>query len=333
MRYLYGPIPSSRLGQSLGVDPVPLKTCNWNCVYCQLGRSTPMVHERREYAPRAAVIAELKEALAGGIGPVDWVSFVGSGEPTLHVGLGWMIRAAKAATTLPIAVITNGSLLYLPEVREELCAADLVMPTLAAADEQVYRRIHRPHPEATFARQVDGLAAFRKLYRGQFWIEVMLIRGLNDDAATLEGLARLLRALAPDQVHLTLPNRPPAEPWVMPPDDEGLMRAVSILGQWAHVVHPAGGAFALPPGTPLVDGIIDIIARHPMSDGQVCALVAHDAPGEVEAVLARLAADVRAQVIERHGTCFWIKAGSVFGGNGHRPDVAVQEPVAQNTAT
>lgn len=318
MQYIYGPIPSSRLGQSLGIDPVPLKTCNWNCVYCQLGRSTPLVHERLEYVPRQAVIAELKETLAGDVGQVDWVSFVGSGEPALHAGLGWMIRAAKAETSLPIAVITNGALLYLPEVREELCAADLVMPTLAAADEQGYRRIHRPHPEVTFARQIEGLAAFRKLYAGQFWVEVMLIRGVNDDPATLEGLAHLLRTLAPDQVHLMLPTRPPAEPWVAPPDDEGLMAAVSILGQWAHVVHPAGGAFALPPGTPVVDGIVDIITRHPMSEAQVRTLAGHYAPGEVETVMARLAADTRALVIDRYGSRFWVKSGSVYGGNGRQ---------------
>jgi pyruvate-formate lyase-activating enzyme len=281
-----------------------------------------MVHARREYVPRQAVIAELQATLAGNVGPVDWVSFVGSGEPTLHAGLGWMIHRAKAVTTLPIAVITNGALLYLPEVREELCAADLVMPTLGAANEQVYRRIHRPHPETTFARQIEGLAAFRKQYTGRFWVEVMLIRGVNDDVATLEGLAHLLRTLAPDQVHLTLPTRPPAEPWVTPPDDEGLMAAVSILGQWAHVVHPAGGAFALPPGTPVVDGIVDIIARHPMSEVQVRALARHYAPGEIETVMAQLAADKRALVIERHGSRFWVKAGSVYGENGHRPTQA-----------
>lgn len=323
MQYIYGPIPSRRLGQSLGVDPVPLKTCDWNCVYCQLGRSTPMVIERREYVPRQAVLAELRQTLAGDVGPIDWVSFVGSGEPTLHAGLGWMIRAAKAQSDLPVAVITNGSLLYLPEVREELCAADLVMPTLTAADEAVFRRIHRPHPQATFARQVEGLAAFRKQYRGQFWLEVMLVRGMNDDAATLEGLARLIQTLAPDQVHLTLPTRPPAEARVAPPDDEGVMRAVSILGQSAHVVHPKGGAFALPPNTGLVDGIVDIVARHPMSDAQVRALIAQYAPDNMDAVLAQLAADERALVIERYGTRFWVKAGSVFGENGQR----AQQPV------
>ncbi len=317
MQYIYGPIPSRRLGQSLGIDPIPLKTCNWNCVYCQLGRSTPMVHERREYVPRQAVIDELRLALdSESTGPIDWISFVGSGEPTLHAGLGWMIRQAQALTELPVAVITNGSLLYMPEVQEELSAADLVMPTLAAADEATYRRVHRPHAEATFARQIAGLTAFRKRYSGRFWLEVMLIQGVNDDMATLEGLAALLRTLAPDQVHLTLPDRPPAEPWVAPPDD-GLMAAVSILGKWAHIVHPAEGAYVLPPDTPLVEGIIDIITRHPMSEAQVCAMIAAYAPDETETVVAQLAADGRAHLLERFGTRFWVKAGSVFGTKGH----------------
>ncbi|MDX1613205.1 MAG: radical SAM protein [Candidatus Promineifilaceae bacterium] len=133
MRYLFGPLPSRRLGQSLGIDPVPLKTCNWNCSYCQLGRSVPMSNGRRSYYPREAILGELQASLASSDLPsVDWITFVGSGEPTLHSDLGWLIREVKASTTIPVSVCTNGSLLYLTEVREALQAADAVMPTVAA---------------------------------------------------------------------------------------------------------------------------------------------------------------------------------------------------------
>ncbi|HRE29884.1 MAG TPA: radical SAM protein, partial [Anaerolineales bacterium] len=129
MQYVYGPIPSRRLGQSLGIDLIPLKTCNWNCVYCQLGRSVPLTNERKEYAPRAEVLAEARAALAAHpAGAIDWVSFVGSGEPTLHSGIGWLIREVQAGTDRPVAVITNGSLLHLPEVRRDLATADAVLP-------------------------------------------------------------------------------------------------------------------------------------------------------------------------------------------------------------
>lgn len=121
MKYVFGPVPSRRLGQSLGVDPIPFKTCNWNCVYCQLGRTTPLINVRRNYVPREEIVAQVKTALeAHQPGEIDWVTFVGSGEPTLQASLGWMIRQVKALTTIPVAVITNGSLLYQPDVREDI---------------------------------------------------------------------------------------------------------------------------------------------------------------------------------------------------------------------
>ena len=133
MNYVYGPIPSRRLGRSLGVDPIPLKTCNWNCIYCQLGRSVPLTNERRAYAPQVAILDEIQAVLGRHQpGDIDFISFVGSGEPTLHSGIGWLIRQVKAMTSIPVAVITNGTLLYLPEVRADLLPADVVMPTLSA---------------------------------------------------------------------------------------------------------------------------------------------------------------------------------------------------------
>jgi len=130
---VFGPLSSRRLGRSLGIDPVPPKTCNWNCVYCQLGRSVPLINERRDYLPPDDIMEELRRALR--IQPpaeIDWVTFLASGEPTLHASLGRMIRQVKAFTRIPVAVITNGSLLYRPEVQEELMPADAVLPSLDA---------------------------------------------------------------------------------------------------------------------------------------------------------------------------------------------------------
>ena len=129
-------------------------------------------------------------------------------------------------------------LLHLPEVRAGLLAADVVMPTLSAGSAAVYKRIHRPHPEATYDRLVEGLLAFRAEYRGRLWIEVMLLAGINDTPEALADLAAAIRRVAPDEVHVVIPDRPPAETWVAPPDDEGLMRAIAVLGPIAHVVHP-----------------------------------------------------------------------------------------------
>jgi wyosine [tRNA(Phe)-imidazoG37] synthetase (radical SAM superfamily) len=213
MPYVFGPVPSRRLGRSLGIDPIPLKTCNWNCVYCQLGRTTPLTGGRGDYSPAEHIVEEVRRALeASRAGEVEWVTFVGSGEPTLHERLGWMIRQIKAITKAPVAVITNGSLLYLPEVRKEVSPADVVLPSLDAGADSLYRVINRPHPTFTFDRLVDGLVKFRRGYSGKLWIEVMLVKNLNDSDAALKDLATVLSHIEPDEVHISLPLRPPRLP-------------------------------------------------------------------------------------------------------------------------
>ena len=311
MNLVFGPVPSRRLGQSLGIDPVPLKTCNWNCVYCQLGRSTPLVNKRKNYYVPEAILAKVQAVLAAHrSGDIDWITFVGSGEPTLHASIGLLIRQVKTLTDLPVAVITNGSLLYLPEVRRELSAADAVLPTLDAGNAQLYRKINRPWPELTFERLLDGLTAFRQVYHGKLWLEVMLVKGLNDTEDALRSTAAALRRIEPDQVHINLPIRPPAEPWVQPPDETGLMRATAILGDIAQVVHPARGIFDLSGHNTLVDAIVSIITRHPMREDELVRALERWTPGQVEEALQALIASGQAQLVERHGARFWSAAVS-----------------------
>ena len=314
MKYVFGPVPSRRLGQSLGIDPIPLKTCNWNCVYCQLGRTAPLTSNRRDYFPRGEIVQQVKTALeAHRREEVDWVTFVGSGEPTLHIGLGWMIRQVKTLTSIPIAVITNGSLLYRSDVREELRAADAVLPTLDAGTRMLYRTINRPHPHLTFASLVDGLTAFRHVYAGKLWLEVMLVKGLNDREETLKDLAAVLGKIAPDAIHLSLPIRPPAEPWVQPADDETLMRATAILGRTAGLIHPVEGEFDLSGCENILDAIVAIITRHPMREEELVRSLNRWAPCRVTEALRELAVSGRAQVISRFGHLFWIAAGARYG--------------------
>lgn len=306
VNYVFGPVPSRRLGQSLGIDTIPLKTCNWNCVYCQLGRSLPLTNERREYVPVEDILLEAEQTLRSHKnGDIDWVTFVGSGEPTLHSRFGELIRRVKNMTALPVAVITNGSLLYLPEVREELSAADAVLPTLDAGSAELYRKINRPHLQITFERLVDGLVAFRKEYQGKLWVEVMLVRGLNDTSEALEDISKVLQRVMPDAVHINLPTRPPCETWVQLPDEEGLMRAMSILGKIAEVVHPAEGSFDLSRYENVVDAIVGIITRHPMRQDELERTLTRWSPGQVVEALADLEASSRAQIVERYGTRFW----------------------------
>jgi wyosine [tRNA(Phe)-imidazoG37] synthetase (radical SAM superfamily) len=319
MTYVFGPVPSRRLGQSLGIDTIPLKTCNWNCVYCQLGRTVPLINTRKNYFLPEVILAEVQVALAAHRpGEIDWITFVGSGEPTLHASIGLLIRQVKTLTDRPVAVITNGALLYLPEMRAELSAADAVLPTLDAGTPKLYRRINRPHPDITFERLVKGLIAFRERYTGKLWIEVMLVRGLNDSEQALRHIAAVLRKIGPDEVHINLPTRPPAETWVQPPDDEGLRRATVILGDTAHVVHSAEGTFDLGHNGHLTDAIVGIITRHPMREEELRHALAKWSPGQVEEALAELAASGQAQVIERYGVRYWSAALARYPDKVHR---------------
>jgi wyosine [tRNA(Phe)-imidazoG37] synthetase (radical SAM superfamily) len=271
-----------------------------------LGRSVPLTNERLEYFPREEILVEVEQALATHKnGEIDWVTFVGSGEPTLHSRMGELIRRVKDLTPLPVAVITNGALLYLPEVREELSAADAILPTLDAGNARLYRKINRSHPDITFERLVEGLVTFRKEYRGKLWVEVMLVHGLNDTEEPLREIVAVLEQVQPDEVHINLPTRPPAETWVQPPDEEGLMRALAILGEIARVVHPAEGSFDLSGFENAVDAIVGIITRHPMNEVELRRTLEKWTPGQVNKALKELSASGKAQVVERYGKRFW----------------------------
>jgi len=313
MNYIFGPVPTRRLGQSLGIDPVPLKTCNWNCVYCQLGRSKPMVNERKDFFPADEILAEAKNALLSHqSGEIDWVTFVGSGETTLHASLGWLIREVKKITRLPVAVITNGSLLYLPEVRQELLAADAVLPSLDAGTPELYQQINRPYPGLSFESFLDGLIAFSEEYQGNLWVEVMLVKDLNDTENQLSKIASAMQRIKPDEVHIMQPTRPPVETWVKPPSDDGLRRALDILGDTARVIHPASGSYDLGGGKSIVEAVVGIVTRHPMREEELVETLKIWAAGDVTNALSTLAESGKLQVVERNGIRFWSASPSYY---------------------
>lgn len=313
MKQVFGPVPSRRLGQSLGIDPVPLKTCNWNCVYCQLGRSRPLINLRKDYFPAEEIIAQVIESLdSHDPDEIDWITFVGSGETTLAANIGLMIDQLRKRTQKPIAVITNGSLLYQLEVRQELEKADAVLPSIDAGNAALYRKINRPHPELTFERLVDGIRTFRKEYSGKLWVEVMLVKGLNDTEEALREIASVLNDIAPDEVHILQPTRPPVETWVQPTDEEGLIRARAILGDIANIIDPATGSFDLSGNESLVEAIIGIITRHPMRESELQETLSHWPNDSVSETLSQLEKSGKAQVIERYGVRFWTASPSFF---------------------
>lgn len=205
--YAYGPVPSRRLGRSLGVDLVPFKTCSYDCLYCQLGRTTNKTIARREYIPVNALVASVEEALRTAVTP-DYITLAGSGEPTLHSGLGAIIAAIKKRTTIPVAVITNGSLLWDPDVRQELLGADVVLPSLDAGDAALFERINRPHAALSFDRMVEGLTTFVREFPGQVWLEIMLLADSNSTPSAVAALAELVGRIKPDRLHLNSVFRP-----------------------------------------------------------------------------------------------------------------------------
>jgi len=265
-RYVFGPALSRRLGRSLGVDVLPFKTCTYDCVYCQLGRTTNRTIERREYVPLDAVLDEVRRKLDSGV-ETDYISIVGSGEPALYSKLGALIAGIKAMTDVPVAVITNGSLLWRDDVADDLRLADLVIPSLDAADAAAFQDVNRPDPAITFERMLDGLAAFRERYDGQLWLEVFL---LGDVSATDEAVTQLAGHIArirPDKVQLNTVARPAPGGRVRPVPREELERIAARIGPHAEV---AVGPTAHYEDVAAADGqeagsedVLAVLRRHP----------------------------------------------------------------------
>lgn len=234
-RFVYGPVPSRRLGRSLGVDLMPFKTCSYDCIYCQLGRTTNQTTDLREYVPVGAVLGELAEELRAGPRP-DFIGLAGSGEPTLHARLGDIVAGIKALTDVPVAVLTNGSLLWKPEVRAGLAEADVVMPSLDAGAQASFERVNRPHPDIRFERMVDGLLSFADGFKGKTWLEVFVLAGMTDGPEEIGRLAAVVEKMRPDRVQLNTVSRPPSEPCALAVPPETLESLRGLLGGPSEVI-------------------------------------------------------------------------------------------------
>ena len=311
MKHVFGPVSSKRLGQSLGVDVLPSKSCTWNCIYCQLGKTNTYVTERREFFPREVILEEIQQAIEGSAA-IDWITFVGSGETTLFKGLGWLIHETKKLTDTPVAVITNGSLLYIEEVRNELLEADAVLPSLNAGSVALFERIDRPAPGLTYERHIKGLVAFRKVYRGKLWVEVMLIAGVNDSVEALQDIAAALEKVRPDTVHLVMPTRPSTEPDIRLPSEEGITRARLILSPVARVVHPVKGGMNLKNTGNIIETLISITRRHPLQERELRHALDELIPGEpdqAERMIGQLLGSGKFKTVTlMDGEVYWVLA-------------------------
>jgi wyosine [tRNA(Phe)-imidazoG37] synthetase (radical SAM superfamily) len=223
MGYLFGPVLSRRLGLSMGVDLLKYKTCNLDCVYCELGRTACLTSCRDRFVPPSKVLKEIELRRNE---PFDHLTFAGSGEPTLSLDLGEVVSQAKKIVDSPVAVITNSALLSLPSVRKEVAAADVVLPSLDAASQRAFAAINRPAPGLLASEIIQGVKDFRQEFSGEIWLEVMLVKGINDHEA--EAIAQAALSTEPDRIQLNTVVRPPAEP-VQALSEEEMQRMLEIF--------------------------------------------------------------------------------------------------------
>ena len=207
-KHLFGPVPSRRLGMSLGVDLVPHKVCSLNCVYCECGATTNLTSDRKEYVSYDEIIEELNDFFKNNDNP-DYITFSGAGEPTLNIHIGKVIDYIKANfKNIPVAVLTNGSLLSKPDVRQELLNADLILPSLDAATNLAFKKIDRPAENLNIEDYIQGLIDFSKDFKGTIWLEIMILPGFNDDLENLNLLKEAIVKINPKKVQLNTLDRP-----------------------------------------------------------------------------------------------------------------------------
>lgn len=266
--HVFGPVPSRRLGRSLGVDLVPLKTCSYDCIYCQLGRTTCKTVQRKEWVPLDEVVSQICDKLSTA---PDYITLSGSGEPTLYSRLGELIASIKHITKIPIAVLTNGSLLWDKDVQEGLADANLVIPSLDAGDASLFRRVNRPHESIDFERMVKGLVEFRSRFDGAYWLEVFLLGGMTAGAAEVEKIARLIKRIQPDRVQLNTVTRPPAEDSATAVSQQEMERHAAMLGERAEVIADFRGVHARGEFTARREDVLALLRRRPCRVDEVAA--------------------------------------------------------------
>lgn len=203
---VFGPVLSKRLGNSLGIDVIPHKTCSYNCIYCQLGSEENTITDLTNYYSVDEIIYELKEALLNNKN-VDYITFTGSGEPTLYKDLKKLIYEIKQITDIPVCIITNGSLLYKQEMRSNLLLADLIIPSLDAGNEETFKLIDNPNKEIDFDKMVEGLIEFKKVFKGEYWLEIFLLKDINDNEVELDDIIKIVKRIKPDRIQLITATR------------------------------------------------------------------------------------------------------------------------------
>jgi len=239
MKYVYGPIKSRRLGLSLGLSLTPYKVCNYDCVYCQLGKTSELTQERKEYIKGEDLLNELRTWIQNNAQEaknLNYITISGSGEPLLNTKVGELITKIKGVTSIPVAVITNASLLNIAQVRQALLEVDLIVPSLDAVSIEIFKQMNRPHPDIKLEHIIEGLADLRKEFPGKIWLEVMIVRGINDGLGQIRKLKEIIVRINPDKIQINSPVRTTVEENIFPADKRKLNKIKEILGDKCEII-------------------------------------------------------------------------------------------------
>lgn len=274
---VFGPVPSRRLGRSIGINNIPPKICTYSCVYCQLGRSLKVIADRQEYYPPQELFREVKEKITRTLEhnePIDYLTMVPDGEPTLDKNLGFLLDLLKPLK-IKLAVITNSSLINQSDVQDALCKADWVSVKIDTVDPKIWHKIDRPHRKIQLDDILQGIIAFSRKFKGTLTTETMLVRGINDDADTLNDVAEFITGLKASTSYLSIPTRPPAETWVTPPNETVLNNAFQIFAEHhlnvEYLIGYEGNKFAYTGN--VEEDILSITSVHPMRQDAVNAFL------------------------------------------------------------
>ena len=312
-RYVFGPVPSRRLGRSLGINNIPPKNCTYSCVYCQLGRTRNLTVERRTFTDPDEVLGEVSKAVERvGEENIDYITFVPDGEPTLDLNLGRIVSGLREITSVKLAILTNSSLMYRPDVREDLMKLDLVSIKVDSVDGKVYRRVNRPHSSIELDTVLNGIRKFTAEYEGTVISETMLIDGLNDDLDGVERVAEFLAEIEVDKAFISIPTRPPAEVWVKAASEQRVVEAYEVFrerlgeGRVETLIGYEGSEFALASGDVRRD-VLGIMAVHPMRLDYFREVVGRGGVNP-DALMSELLREGLVKVVEYRGHKFLIRS-------------------------
>ncbi|MBW2145146.1 MAG: radical SAM protein [Deltaproteobacteria bacterium] len=267
MTHVFGPVPSRRLGLSLGVDLIPAKTCSFDCLYCQVGKTTKRTVDPKPFVPVREVVEEVRKKLLKCV--PDAITLAGSGEPTLHSEIDLVITSIKKITGTRVVVLTNGSLFWKEDVRNRVLEADVIMPTLTSAYDHTFRMIHRPHPELDLNTIVDGLTKLRQDYKGQMFLELVFLAGINDTEKEIQGLKVLIDRISPEKIQLNTVVRPPADSRALSLDIKKLEEIMVYLGKNTEIVAEPRMTGRIIEKSSLISGFLEMVKRRPLKPDDI----------------------------------------------------------------